>query len=343
MPKTPRLLPSEIAKREAAVRSMEFRLSADVEVVDLKKALRQVAAEWVFQKEKGEETDYEHFQGHLKLLKRQRSAFVRDVFLEKHGIRLNYCQPTCSALVRDHPSKIARYVTKSATRLAGPWSNDEETEIVVTSNYEGGITWKPWQRQILDDIQADTRDPRTVNVVLQKEGNVGKSFLLNYIDITKKGIMLPPTMNSSHDVMRLAFCFMKSTKQEENDDGLLQPKDPKAFVIDLPRGICASKLGEVYTAIEILKNGYAYDDRYEGKRLHFEQPKVWVMTNIQPNKKILGLMSRDRWRFWQIGEGQQLVNITSRVLAEEIVEDYVEPPPAAEGLNVSDWLTEFNI
>jgi hypothetical protein len=45
-----------------------------------------------------------------------------------------------------------------------------------------------------------------------------------------------------------------------------------SYSVDMPRGMKKDKLGEFYSGLECLKNGYAYDKRYEGKRRRFDRP-----------------------------------------------------------------------
>jgi len=56
-------------------------------------------------------------------------------------------------------------------------------------------------------------------------------------------------------------------------------------------------------AIEEIKNGYAYDDRYRFQEAMFEPPHVWVFTNTMPDTKLLSL---DRWKFWTITDDNRL-------------------------------------
>lgn len=80
----------------------------------------------------------------------------------------------------------------------------------------------------------------------------------------------------------------------------------KAFLIDIPRGFNQQMLHGMFTAIETIKDGYAYDDRYRFKDVWFDSPCVWVFMNEKPE----GVkMTADRWKYWEFdGNYLQLTN-----------------------------------
>jgi hypothetical protein len=69
-------------------------------------------------------------------------------------------------------------------------------------------------------------------------------------------------------------------------------------MIDMPRAIKKDKLNGFYSAIESLKDGYAFDDRYKFVEKIFDSPCIWVFTNTYPDTDLL---SEDRWKFWHVG------------------------------------------
>jgi len=58
-------------------------------------------------------------------------------------------------------------------------------------------------------------------------------------------------------------------------------------------------LGDLYSGIEVIKNGVAYDKRNYPKKSRFTRPRVFVFTNELPR---LDLMSKDRWVIHTINE-----------------------------------------
>ena len=65
----------------------------------------------------------------------------------------------------------------------------------------------------------------------------------------------------------------------------------------MPRGMKKDKLADFYAGIEVIKNGVAYDKRYNAKKIYFDRPRVFVFTNMLP---CFDLMSKDRWNVWTL-------------------------------------------
>ena len=93
---------------------------------------------------------------------------------------------------------------------------------------------------------AKVWNTRTINVVLDFKGNIGKSTLVNYIRAHRLGRRIPP-VNDFKDLMRMVMDMPTSS----------------LYLIDMPRSMSKSGLLGLYSAIEEVKNGYAFDDRYK--------------------------------------------------------------------------------
>ncbi len=65
----------------------------------------------------------------------------------------------------------------------------------------------------------------------------------------------------------------------------------------MPRAIDKEKLNSLYSAIETIKDGYAYDDRYSFKEKVFDCPCIWVFTNVIPESHFF---TDDRWKFYTV-------------------------------------------
>jgi len=225
---------------------------------------------WCFQQEKGEETGFLHYQCRFNLKEKKRLTQMKKLFGEGHYT------PTRT----ENANKEMFYVSKEETRVAGPWR--DETEIEYIPRQIRGITLRPWQQQIVDD--ADVWDTRSINVVYDPTGNNGKSILCQYVDVYNVGNMIPP-INDYKDLMRLVMDMPKR----------------KLYCIDMPRAMKKDKIGQIYSAIETIKSGYAYDDRYHFRKQHFDCPNIWVFTNNLPDREYL---SEDRWVLWKIVDGE---------------------------------------
>lgn len=251
----------------------DFRLSCDayshLEIID---SLKEFAKEYTFQKEKGEKTGYLHFQGRIKLKVRKRYSTIKKF------------KPECFAKVKwlltSNASKNNDfYVTKEDTRVEGPWSTEDgEEPQYIPRQIREVIKLYPFQEKVHNSCFQ--YDPRTINIVLDPMGNLGKSIVCQYLDVYKKAVMVPP-INDYKDMIQ--YCMSR--------------RRTPAYLIDMPRALKKDKLYSFYSAIETLKSGFLFDLRYKGRVKHIDRPVVWVFTNNIPNRKYL---SQDMWKFYKI-------------------------------------------
>lgn len=214
---------------------------------------------WVFQLEKGE-TGYEHYQGRVALKVKSRKG---PSFENIHW------SPTSTAN-KDNDF----YVMKSDTRIEGPWAN---TDAYVPRQVRG-ITLKPWQQQILDD--GAVWNTRNINLVYDTEGNIGKSTLAIYAGAHGIARYIP-MMDSHKDYMRM---IMDCPKR-------------KLYLVDFPRAMNKVGCCSFWSAMEQVKNGHAYDDRYGFREEFFDSPNIWIFCNALPDTDVL---SKDRWKVWEV-------------------------------------------
>lgn len=248
-----------------AVTTWDFTLKAEeLEVEEVKDFLKEHCREWCFQKEQGEETGYIHYQGRVHLKVKCRKG------PEMKNIRWS---PTTSENKDNN-----FYVLKAQTRVGGPWSSKDK----YIPRQVRGLTLYAWQQAILDD--AEIWNTRTINVVVCETGNIGKSILTTYAGARGLARSLP-VMESYKDYMRMVMDTPKS----------------KLYLIDFPRSMNKNGCHGFWSAIESIKNGYAYDDRYNFREAYFDCPNIWVFTNSKPDTYYLSI---DRWKFWKVIEGQ---------------------------------------
>lgn len=241
---------------------------------------------WCFQKEKGEETGYEHYQCRISLkIKKRISTLIKTV---PKGFHLS---------VTSNANKENNfYVLKEETRIDGPWSDQD---IYVPKRFSGEIEWMPWQEKVIKKISAPAND-RIVNLIYSPTGNQGRSFLTGWLCTHKLAQIIPPTDELAH-VMEVA---------------LARP-NMNCYIIDIPRAIRKEKTAQLFAGIEILKSGYAYDRRFNFKDKWMEPPHVWVFVNSLPNMDDL---SPDKWNLWQINNKKKLVPyVTPQINIEEEV------------------------
>ena len=264
-----------------------YDLTIPAETLDkcfIQEKFEELCKSWVFQLEKGDETGYLHYQCRVSLKTKIRPSQMITLCNKIFG----GCQvkPTCS---ENFINKNFNYVMKDDTRVDGPWSDKDEKPHYIQKRFRGKINWRPWQQQLMDIINLEP-DDRSVNIVINLNGNRGKSFLTMYLMTFKKATRIP-AQPEMRDTMRMVMD---------------QPKVP-CYFIDLPKAIAKNNQNAIYSGIEEIKNGYSYDDRYKYKCEIFEPPHVWVFTNEIPDSNLL---SMDRWIIWTIRD-DELVKVNN--------------------------------
>lgn len=229
--------------------------------------------QWCFQEEKCPKTGNLHFQGRVSLKIKTRKPFWegQDIFF-----------------TASHSSEDTFYVEKEETRVRGPWKDTDE-KIYIPRDVREIQQLLPWQesmRQI-----ALTYEKRKINVVIDLRGNTGKSTFVRIMRVYKLARKIPYA-NDYRDIMRMVMDMPES----------------KCYIFDLPRAISKEKLYQFYSAIEEIKGGYAFDDRYHFKERIFDPPTIIIFTNGIPDRSLL---SGDRWNLLCINPKLELEAVPS--------------------------------
>lgn len=212
---------------------------------------------WCFQKEKGA-SGFEHWQGRVSLKVKERLGTLRKKLVA-------HWSKTSNAARNDD-----FYACKEDTRVDGPW---KDSDPYVPCQIAKVTELKPWQEEIKRICERP--DERSIHLVFDPKGCVGKStigFWLHDHGIARR---VPP-INDLKEMMGLICCAPTC----------------RAYIFDMPRALKKEKMYQFWSAIEEIKNGYAYDTRYSFKEKRFDSPAVVVFTNTMPD---LNLMSEDRW------------------------------------------------
>lgn len=243
--------------------------SSDAKHDDIIGWLTKETKKWCFQKEKGE-SGYEHFQGRFSLKVKTRLDTLKKS-IPWQSIHLS---PTS----KDN-SKNMFYVMKADTRIEGPWSSETHEEPPYIPRQVREIqNWRPWQQAIC--MLAKVWDTRGIHCIVDGPGNKGKSVLVSALGAARQACNIP-FCNDYKDILRMVMDRPKR--------GI--------YLIDMPKAINKEKLFQLFSAIETVKSGYAYDDRYSFKEEYFDSPNIFVFTNKLPDTSML---SADRWRIWGI-------------------------------------------
>lgn len=255
-----------------------IKWTSDSDRKRITKVCRNWAKHWTFQLEETE--TYKHWQGRWSLKQKKRlGELAKTAKHWKDPWPLAHFSMTST-----QGSKTFDYVMKADTRVDGPWSDTDAPPPVIPRQYQVDTLY-PWQQAVVDT--RERWEPRTINVLYDKQGCRGKSTLMGYLCSQGLARTLPP-VREYKDIMRMVMDLPTST----------------CYFIDMPRAMKKDRLGEFYSAIETLKGGYAWDDRYSFREKWFDSPVVWVFTNTLP---VFDLLTKDRWSVWEINSENQLV------------------------------------
>lgn len=251
----------------------DFTLFDEISVREVRDFLNEMCKKYCFQLEQGEKKGKFHYQGRFSLkMKKRKTELIKMLSVKWNSFHIS----VTSTENRDNNF----YVTKEETRVEGPFT--EENDIYVPKDIRNIKELRPWQNDIRTMLQD--YNERTVDVIFDNKGNIGKTTLVRYMMIHDDAEMLP-FCNDYKDIMRMAF-----------DVG---PK--KVYLVDMPRAINKEKLFHFFSGVETLKSGYCYDDRYKFTRRLFDRPRICVFTNVKPD---LALLSKDMWKLWMIRDDQ---------------------------------------
>nr|WAE43127.1 MAG: replication associated protein [Cressdnaviricota sp.] len=234
--------------------------------------LEKHCKKFCFQLEKGEENGYLHYQGRLSLKIKLRNNGIVKLFQDHLQYYANLSRTSTMNMDNFY------YVEKDDTRIAGPWRDSDNR---IPRQYAGEIEERPWQVKIMSMI--DVFDPRGIHVVVDPEGLGGKSTVVGRYCCRGLAERIP-VQKDSRDIMRMIL----------NVEDIAHCK---MYFIDLPRAAEQKNLSSMYAAIEMIKDGYCYDDRYKFRRKWFDSPQIVVFCNEAPPVEFL---SKDRWIFHTI-------------------------------------------
>jgi len=273
---------------EKVVCNYDFTIGEDKinkdEVINI---LKEYCKKWTFQLERGE-TGYLHYQGRISLKLKARMGTVINNFDNKS---FHFSVTSTENCRNDF------YVSKEETRIDGPWK-DSDTEVYIPRQFRN-LVLKDWQLDIIE--RSKIFDSRTINVLYDPDGGIGKSTLSCLCELTMKGVTLP-IVNEQEKMIQAMHGICSSRKLRE----------PNPVFIDLPRAFDKSKLYGIYSAIEQIKNGKLVDMRYSYNEYWIDSPSIWVFSNREPDP---ALLSKDRWKIWQVIDDK-----LEEILFEEVEE-----------------------
>lgn len=228
---------------------------------------------WCFQKEKGHDTGYVHWQMNGSTWKRVRKSQLFTL-IKATGwkVALDAISPMSSK------GKDSLYCMKLDTRVEGPWSDKDPKPRYVQRRFRDANP-KAWQSALLwrlDQMKADQNDRNIV--LVNDEGGEGKSWFKGWAHSTRNDVMLiPASMERAEDMIQ-GVCDLAT----EGWDGII--------AIDVPRATSAKHWYTMAAGLETIKQGFLYDKRYKMRQLIIEPPQIVCFMNTMPPE---GVMSRD--------------------------------------------------
>lgn len=243
----------------------------------VEKWLRKYCKKWAFKKEKGKD-GYIHWQGRCSLRDRKRKC---------EQIQVQPWLEHCHWSETSEKNKNNTHYQEKYDEMDEELYTEKnvEEEVYIPRQIREINNLYPWQQSIID--KSKIWDTRSINLIYDPNGNIGKSVLVGYMRCHGLARKLPP-LNDYKDVMRI-ICDMPTSK---------------CYLFDMPRAMKKDKLGSLYTAIEEIKSGYAFDDRYSFKEKFFDCPNIWIFANTLPD---VTLLSADRWLIWEVTDELELI------------------------------------
>lgn len=234
-----------------------------------RKKFRKLKIDYIFQKERGKEAGYFHYQTYLYLPRKQRLNWLKN----------NICEfshwEDCKNI---NASK--EYCCKDDTRVEGPWlSIPRPRDLYALLEKELNKPLRPWQQSLMDYLIGPV-DPRKVRVYVDQNGNTGKTWFVKHMAFYYPHLCTYITTTRNADILTAVN------------------EDTQCVLIDIPRCVSSNDIFPA-NAIEQLKNGMVTQGKLQKELQSTLIPAVHVVvfTNTYPDKTKL---SGDRWEIIQL-------------------------------------------
>jgi len=138
----------------------------------------------------------------------------------------------------------------------------------LKERYESSLL-RPWQAALLDVVEEDP-NPRAIHWIWENTGNVGKSWMANYL-----GCLKGATILTAGKKVDMAYIYAQ--------------KPTNIVIFDLSRTTETTEeqrkhfLDGIYSLAEDLKNGRVVSTKYESKTVFFSPPHVVFFANFPPD------------------------------------------------------------
>lgn len=294
-------------KKDSVLTSYVFTLNnyTDAMVEAIKTVVAETAKYLVFGYEIGDEEKTPHLQGYCKLKKRTKFSTVCSLWdnsVEKRPWlaraitvkrAINYCKKDndywehgeCpiqgtrndvalflqavrdgqddDILASEYPNEFVKYY-KAAQSLRATLKQKLNVDEMIEKYKEANL--REWQAEVVDRLEK--QDDRKVLWVQDTEGNLGKSWLANWLVVNKGAYLVEggkrtDIAHAYNYEKTVVFDYTRSQEEQVN-----------------------------YSIIESFKNGRIFAPKYESKMKIFNAAKVLALSNFEPD---ITKLSDDRW------------------------------------------------
>ena len=151
----------------------------------------------------------------------------------------------------------------------------------------------PFKNTILESVLIKNKDNHKIDIIFDKIGNSGKSFIADYIHIYKKGYNIYPLNDYMKLVDNIYNILIKNNDIE-----------PKLLIFDLQKVISNNKLYNLIKVFSQIKKGEVFSSKYIYRKWYFYPPRIWIFCN---KINIINILSRDKYNIWIINKNKELV------------------------------------
>ena len=169
------------------------------------------------------------------------------------------------------------YCTKEDTRVLGPFYKGFAAIPILPI-----VEFRDWQRKVWA-LYNTAPDDRSIYWFYDVHGGVGKTAMAKYLCIKGQCVYV----NGKASDVKYAVC-------KTREAGI----DVKCVIWGIPR---QSQDYVSYAAIEEVKDGLFFSNKYESGTVVMNSPHIFVFCNFYPE---VTKLSQDRWRIFDISNGE---------------------------------------
>lgn len=254
------------------------------------------ASRYVFQYERGENSDKLHIQCHIELNEPMTGSSLREKIRFSAGIREWYHKGCLTTSPVSDLQASYQYAEKSGTRVRGPFKYPQSLytgkDLIGSEKFPKAL---PWQQTIFSMVEEEP-DDRTIHVVYEETGCKGKSKVTKTLGFQGKSIEIPVGQTPQQSIA-----------------AVISAPTVKIYFADFPRCSFVNN-PNIWEVLEKTKVGYLtspFRGKYGYK--YMDPPHVIVFANEIPD---LDLLSFDRWKLWSVDVNDQLERLNKWAVRE---------------------------